>query len=145
MSSNRLIYDTCAYDKDIAQSGVDQLSYTLDPNKFYRAVPCRPELGIIGGNNVSVVKGNLVDLENDLRGQTRYLSRCPLKKNTWIPKNGKIQIPKQYTKPGVSIDTDKLHLPPCQMIRYDPVSLPPPYVMPECVPPAQQMQYKIES
>jgi hypothetical protein len=146
MSSNRLIYDTCAYDKDIAESGLDQLSYTLDPNRFYRCAPCRPELGIVGGNNVSLVKGNLVDLENDLRGQTRLQTRCPDKKNSWMTKkDGKIVIPKQIGKKSVTIDTNKLHLPPCQLIRYDPVNLPPPYVMPECLPPAQQMQYKQDS
>ena len=63
MSSNRLIYDTCAYETELSQS-VDQLSYILDPTKYYRCNPCRMELGIVGGTNVSHVKGNLVDLEN---------------------------------------------------------------------------------
>ena len=35
------------------------------------------ELGIVGGTGVSQIKGNLVDLENDLRGQTRSASQCP--------------------------------------------------------------------
>ena len=142
MSSNRLIYDTCAYEADLSQS-VDMLSYVLDPTKHYSCKPCRMELGLVGGNNVSQVKGNLVDLENDLRGQTRYNTRCPAKKNTWMTsEDNKINVPKQFCKPELSIDTNKHHLPPCQMIRYEPVPLPPAYDMPKCMPPAQQMQFK---
>ena len=37
------------------------------------------ELGIVGGTAVSQIKGNLADLENDLRGQTRSASQCPSK------------------------------------------------------------------
>lgn len=142
MSSNRLIYDTCAYEKEIMESNYDQLSYILDPNKYYRCEPCRMELGIVGGNDVSIVKGNMVDLENDLRGQTRFNTKCPDKKNSWMTKkDGVIKIPKQFCKKPVNIDTKKLHLPPCQIIRYDPVPLPPPYEMPKCPPPAHQMQF----
>lgn len=142
MSSNRLIYDTCAYETDMSQS-VDMLSYILDPTKHYRCEPCRPELGIVGGNNVSLIKGNLVDLENDLRGQTRYNTRCPIKKNSWMTdEKGAISITGELCKKDLKIDTSKTHLPPCQMIRYEPVPLPPAYDMPECVPPAQKMQNK---
>lgn len=142
MSSNRLIYDTCAYETEMGE-GANQLTYTLDPTKFYQEKPCRMELGVVGGNNVSLVKGNLVDLETDLRGLTRFNTRCPELKNTWIPNlDGKIQIPGSELKGPVSIDTNKLHLPPCQMIRYEPVNLPPSPDMPSCLPPWQQMQYK---
>ena len=107
MSSNRLIYDTCAYQKEMAKQ-CDQLTYILDPTKHYQEEPCRPELGIVGGNSVSIVKGNLVDLETDLRGLTRYNTRCQLQKNNWIPKsNGKIVIPEEGVKKGLVIDTNK--------------------------------------
>uniref|UniRef100_A0A6C0L0K7 Uncharacterized protein n=1 Tax=viral metagenome TaxID=1070528 RepID=A0A6C0L0K7_9ZZZZ len=139
MSSNRLIYDTCAYQKEMSKQ-CDQLTYILDPTKHYQEEPCRPELGILGGNSVSIVRGNLVDLETDLRGLTRYNTRCQLQKNNWIPKNdGKIVIPKDGVKNGLVIDTNKLHLPPCQMIRYEPVPLPPGQNLP-CMPPRQKMQ-----
>ena len=36
--------------------------------------------GLVGGTNVSHIKGNLVDLENDLRGQTRSNTKCPARK-----------------------------------------------------------------
>ena len=67
MSSNRLIYDTCAYKAEITQSS-NTLNYVLDPMKYENCKKCRMELGIVGGNEVSQIKGNLVDLENDLRG-----------------------------------------------------------------------------
>ena len=141
MSSNRLRYDTCAYETELSQS-VDYLSYILDPNRYYRCSPCRMELGVVGGNNVSQVKGNLVDLENDLRGQTRLNTNCPAKKNTFIKKkNNKIKIPGEFCKSEVNIDANKIHLPPCQMIRYEPVPLPPAMDMPDCSRPAHQMQF----
>ena len=76
MSSNRLIYDTCAYKKSLDQS-VGPLSYLLNPIKYENCSKCRMELGIVGGTDVSQIKGNLVDLENDLRGATRTASLCP--------------------------------------------------------------------
>ena len=78
MSSNRLIYDTCAYKHDLVQS-VGPLEYMLNPIKFENANKCRMELGLLGGTAVSHVKGNLVDLETDLRGQTRRTTKCPSK------------------------------------------------------------------
>ena len=141
MSSNRLRYDTCAYQTELSQS-VDYLSYILDPSRYYRCSPCRPELGIVGGNNVSQVKGNLVDLENDLRGQTRLATKCPSKMNTFLPnQTNEVNIPGEFCKSDVNIDVDKYHLPPCQMIRYEPVPLPPPINFPKCPPPAHSMQY----
>lgn len=141
MSSNRLMYDKCNYSKDQSES-VSQLSYILDPTKFFSNSPCRMELGIVGGNTVSNITGNIVDMETDLRGITRNNSRCAINKNSWIVKNGQIKIPSQLSKSELIIDTTKDHLPPCQMINYDPVELPNPYDMPNCQPPAYQMQFK---
>ena len=75
MSSNRLIYDECAYKKTLQQS-TDPLQYALYTGKFENSAKCRIELGSVGGNGVSLFNGNLVDLESDLRGQTRLLSDC---------------------------------------------------------------------
>ncbi len=142
MSSNRLIYDTCAYETDMTETA-NQITYTLDPSKHYQETPTRMELGIVGGNNVSLVKGNLVDMETDLRGLTRYNTRCPIKKNSWIPNDKNIiDIPGDDLKGPLQIDTNKMHLPPGQMIRYEPVALPPSPDLPSCLPPWQQMQYR---
>lgn len=131
MSSNRLIYDTCAYKHDLVQS-VGPLEYMLNPIKFENSSKCRMELGLLGGTAVSHVKGNLVDLETDLRGQTRRTTKCPTKLyqnpcpqgdiNNCNP--GTIQIPGDAAQTERTIDTTMLHLPSCQMIRYKPTPLP---------------------
>ena len=135
MSSNRLIYDTCAYAKRIDES-VGPLSYVLNPMKYENCQKCRHELGLVGGTAVSHIKGNLVDLENDLRGATRQNTLCPARK--YAPsKDGKIQIAgKSCGKPRV-IDTSLQHLPSCQMIRYKPTPLPPSMNLNSC--PAPQL------
>ena len=128
MSSNRLIYDTCAYKKSLDQS-TTPLAYHLNPMKYENCQKCRSELGILGGPAVSQIKGNLVDLENELRGQTRLNSQCPTKR--YHPDN------KLYTKEtdlnkAEEINTDLLHLPSCQMIRYKPIPLPNPIKLETC-------------
>lgn len=149
MSSNKLRYDTCAYRADITQS-TNTLRHILDPMRFEHHKQCRMELGIVGGNEVSQIKGNLVDLENDLRGQTRLNTKCPQRKYQWQVDTGiggeKPVQPKGISYNGIfcrnqlHIDTQLNHLPPCQMIRYEPIPLPPPLDLPSCAPPAHQMQ-----
>jgi len=134
MSSNRLSYDQCAYQKDLEQS-TNPISYVLNPIKYENCNKCRMELGIVGGTAVSHIRGNLVDLENDLRGQTRVQSSCPDRQyqkpcgpevdiNSCQPKT--ISTPRNLCEPPSTLDTELLHLPPCQMIRYKPVPLPKP-------------------
>jgi len=41
----------------------------MDVLKYENPMKCRPELGILGGSQVSHIRGNLTDLENQLRGQ----------------------------------------------------------------------------
>lgn len=79
MSWNRLQYDQCAYRKDLSQS-TSSLNYLLDTSKFYNCNDCQSGLGIIGGNNVSLTKSNMVDLESDLFNITRQFSTCPERK-----------------------------------------------------------------
>jgi hypothetical protein len=150
MSSNRLRSDTCAYTADISQS-TSSLTHVLDPMKYEHCQKCRHELGLVGGNEVSQIRGNLVDLENDLRGQTRYNTRCPQKKYQWNPATGVggdkfnqpgyISVPGDFCRKHKKINAQMRHLKPCQMIKYDPVPLPPPLVLPKCARPMQQMQY----
>jgi hypothetical protein len=75
MSSNRLTYDACAYQKSLEMSG-SPLEYALYSGKYENSAKCRIEFGVVGGNAVSVYGGNLVDLESELRGQTRQASIC---------------------------------------------------------------------
>jgi hypothetical protein len=78
MSSNRLSYDSCAYEKSLQQS-TSPLDYMLYTGKYENTAKCRIEFGVVGGNGVSQFNGNLVDLESDLRGQNRQASLCPSK------------------------------------------------------------------
>ena len=123
MSFNRLRYDNCAYTHELNES-VGTLAYVLDPSKYENCNKCRMELGIIGGTNVSHIKGNLVDLENDLRNQTRAASKCPSLK--YKPSSGNsLQLSGNHCNAPRNVDLTPVHLPPCQMIRYPAMPLPP--------------------
>lgn len=129
MSYNRLTYDTCEYGKRLQES-TGPLSYSMYPMKYENCKKCRHSIGLVAGNDVSIARGNMVDLENDLRNQTRPASRCP---------EAKYQGP-QYpfvSYPGVScggrsVDVSPVHLPECQFFELPRPSLPKPFVMPKC-------------
>ena len=131
MSSNRLMYDACETKQRINESA-NPLQYMLNPIRYENCDKCRMELGIIGGTSVSHIQGNLVDLETDLMGITRKASLCPTKKyqspcpkgdmNNCHPKEIKINNLGNQTEQV--LNTNMVHLPSCQMIRYKPVPLP---------------------
>jgi len=118
MSFNRTIYDTCSYKQDL-QENVSTLSYILSPFRYEHKDKCRHQLGFIGGTAVSHIQGNMVDLDSELRGQTRILSKCG--GNMYVPSDDGV-IKNDKTQP---IDTTMLHLPACQAILYREVPLPP--------------------
>lgn len=68
-ASNRQIYDTCAYQKDLAQS-VSPLSYRLYFGANENCSKCRDE------NFYVKYQPEIVDLESNLRLLTMPLSRC---------------------------------------------------------------------
>ena len=68
MRYNRLLYDKCAYKETLAIND-NSLGYNMDVLKYENPLKCRPELGILGGTQVSHIRGNITDLENQLRGQ----------------------------------------------------------------------------
>jgi len=123
MSSNHLIYDTCAYQKDLSQS-VNPLSYQLNPAKYNSCKQCRMQLGLVGGNNVSIIRGNLVDLESDLQGITRANSNCPQLKYQGSNDSQIQVVAKGKSNQPRTIDTSLQHLPACQIISYKAVPLP---------------------
>lgn len=125
MSFNRTKYDTCSYKQNL-HGNVSTLSYILSPINFENANKCRHQLGLIGGTAVSHIKGNNVDLESELRGQTRYISKCG--NNMYVPTDDGI-IKNDKTEP---IDTKLLHLPSCQTIMYKSVPLPPKMLFNNC-------------
>jgi hypothetical protein len=128
---NRLSYDSCAYNQALNQS-VSPLSYLLDPVKFNHCNKCRPEIGIVGGTAVSHINGNLVDLENDLRGGNRPNTHCPGFKH--LPRGDGVVQGKEYIKPVAhpKVQTDMMHLRPCQFIDYGSVPVAPPMNLFSC-------------
>jgi hypothetical protein len=123
MSSNRLSYDSCAYQKYLQQS-TGPLDYMMYTGKYDNSAKCRIEFGTVGGNGVSLYSGNLVDLESDLRGQTRMASLCP--KTMYEPNcsncnnqmNG-LPCSSEQCKPKL------INQPSCQMQYYPRVPVPP--------------------
>jgi hypothetical protein len=107
MSSNRLIYDSCAYKKTLQQS-TGPLDYVMYTGKYENSAKCRIEFGTVGGNAVSLYSGNLVDLESDLRGQTRPASLCPSTKYN----------------PNEKMQGKLMHQPSCQFQYYPKTPMP---------------------
>ena len=128
MAFTKQLYDTCAAKKRTDEStGI--VSYIMDPNKWYNCNPCRIESGIVGGNQVSLYEGNLVDLESEFRGQTRQASECPSSK--YLP--GTVIQGRDYYTCGPESGVDGLpcgnaktrqekliHLPGCELVQYKP-------------------------
>jgi hypothetical protein len=132
MSFNRLRYDTCSYRNFLAQE-VGEFAYVIDPVRYDHPNKRRFEFGIVAGNDVSIAKGNMVDLESDLKGQTRLASKCPMldyqnpcpngSMNTCIPRQ--VVIRGNPSNMGRVVDTTPLHLAPAQMFRYTPIQVDP--------------------
>ena len=118
MSFTRPQWDTCAYNTRLGMSS-GTLGYVLSPLPMANPNQCRHDLGLVGGPGVSHIAGNIVDLESDLRGQTRLIG-CV--QNQWAPQQGRY-IRNQKTAP---IDTSLNHLGQCQMFPFAPVPQPPP-------------------
>jgi hypothetical protein len=117
---NRLRYDTCAYSKALSES-IAPIDYVINPIKYEHCSKCRIELGVVGGSAVSHINGNLVDLENELFNITRPTTRCPGYQYHPTPAGQPIRTDIQVhpgRKPNRPIDTQHMHLKPCQMVSY---------------------------
>lgn len=121
-------YDPCEISR-LTRESTEPLEYMLDPTKHYRCNQCRVEFGVVGGNNVSLVPDNLVDVESELRNQTRVLTRCPEKK--YMPDTRVEGVSTNKCRPGESDtglpcgsvkarDNNLVHLPDCNLIDFNP-------------------------
>jgi hypothetical protein len=81
MSSNRLIYDKCAFISRLTTS-VAPLKYNLEGSKFYNCAVNTCPSSAVGAVDRQFI-GKRVNMESELRNQTRYNSRCPSRK--YIP------------------------------------------------------------
>ncbi len=71
MSSNRLIYDTCAYATEIKES-TSPLEYALFKGKFELCSKCP------AGDSVNELEfGSRADVESELYGLNRQNTKCP--------------------------------------------------------------------
>ena len=135
---------------DVISGGYSQI-----PHQYYHPNPTRNALGLFSGNEVSIVSGNLVDLESDLRNITRDLSNAPSKKyqpscpggalGSSSESKGPTDILKKLTEPSSCdpqrivfvergtgtvqvVDTRLQHLPTTQYVSYPGVPMPDPVV-----------------
>ena len=116
MSSNHLKYDPCAYEKYLQESK-NVGCYQLYAGKYVNRNQCRIDFGVVGGNDVSLYKGNLVDLESEMMGITRANSLCPT--NKYMPR---CQQPCDSGLPSgpLNCNSELANLPTCQLICYGP-------------------------
>lgn len=124
MAFTRQLNDPCETKKRIEES-TSVLTYLMDSNKYYNCSPCYIEQGVVGGNNVSLYNGNIVDLESDLSGRTRAATRCPSGKylpTTIVQGRDKRKCNKSTQGlPCGRADLNSqhlVHLPSCKLINY---------------------------
>ena len=102
-------------------------------SQYVNPRPQRHILGIVGGNEASLIKGNMVDLESDLRGSTIPITFAPWRQ--YQPPQQKKEIIRDNVKTSLTIDIQKAHLPAYQMIGYPAVVAPYPIINQVCVKP----------
>lgn len=125
---NRLKYDTCAAKTEL-RDNVSIFRHALDVDRFVHSSPCYHERGLVSGNTTATVgqqptpdgvgraRGEMVALENDLRGQTRADTRCP--GFDYLPKRGLVTSSTMFRPQQEDIRTDdKDVLGACQVIDY---------------------------
>jgi hypothetical protein len=102
-------------------------------SQYVNPRPQRHILGIVGGNEVSLIKGNMVDLESDLRGITIPNTFAPWRQ--YQPPQQKKEIVRENVKSSLTIDIQKAHLPAYQMMAYPAVVAPYPMINQVCMKP----------
>uniref|UniRef100_A0A6C0DRU5 Uncharacterized protein n=1 Tax=viral metagenome TaxID=1070528 RepID=A0A6C0DRU5_9ZZZZ len=123
------------------QQSADAYSYVLIPEKWENPNKCRNALGMVGGSEVSHVKGNIVDLESDLRGITRlnskcnakqYVPSCPLGGGNCPDYPSNITFKDKSTAEVRTVATQPAHLRTCQTWSYPGTPVPRPYGQETC-------------
>lgn len=120
--------------KQFEERNENPQAYDYLQSQFTHPLPQRHVLGLVGGNEVSLIKGNLVDLESDLRGITIPITHAPWRQYQAPTKeslsNGYIQ--RKNTKLQLNIDIQPQHLPAYQMWAYPGVVGPQPMISEVC-------------
>jgi hypothetical protein len=111
----------------------DPQHYDYLTSQFVNPTPQRHLLGMVAGNNVSLIKGNMVDLESDLRGINIPNTFAPWRQ--YQPPSQDQEIVRNNTKISLKIDTKKEYLPTYQMWAYPSVAAPLPITNEVCMRP----------
>jgi len=111
----------------------DPQHYDFLTSQLVNPFPQRHILGMVGGNDVSLIKGNMVDLESDLRGINIPNTFAPWRQ--YQPPQDTHEIVRDNTKGSVKININKAHLPAYQMWAYPEVLAPEPMVNEVCIQP----------
>jgi hypothetical protein len=91
--------------------------YDSTPYVYTHPDPKRHILGTVAGNNVSQIRGSMIDLESDLRGITIPTTKAPWRQYQ-APASNQTTIERSNTKGAVNIDVRKEDLRPYQMWAY---------------------------
>lgn len=91
MSSNRLIYDQCAYATELKES-TSQIDYNIFVDKYENSKQCP-----VGDFTNILDFSSRVDVENELQGITRNNSKCPGQK---FDPNAEFKVP-AFTPPNM--------------------------------------------
>ena len=106
-------------------------AYDQSPFYYVSSKPGRNMLGVVGGNEASLIVGNQVDLESDLRGINIPNTFCPSRQYQ-PPKEGQTKIQRDNTKTKQSVETTLKHIPAIQMWAYPVTFGPEPLKTDEC-------------
>ena len=105
--------------------------YSENVFAYVHKEPARHILGLVGGNEVSLPKGNMVDVESDLRGLNIPLTKCSGREYQ-PPALNQTTISRKSTKGSVTIDVRQRHLPAIQMWPYAATFAPVPMKVMQC-------------
>jgi hypothetical protein len=114
------------------ESSENPQTYVETPFAYVSKTPARHILGIIGGNEVSLPKGNsMIDVESDLRRLNFPLTKSPSRQYAPPPEE-QTSISRKSTKGSVTIDVRQRHLPAIQMWPYAATFSPIPMKVAQC-------------
>ena len=128
------LQEAFATEKHPWESKENPQKYNYLVTEYISPNPKRHILGLVGGNEVSVAEGNVVDVESDLRGINLPNTFAPWRKYQPPPKNQR-EIKRDNVKIKLDIDVTPMHLPAYQMWAYPAVIGPQPIVTEVCVRP----------
>jgi len=112
----------------------DPQHYDQLTSQLVHPAPKRHMLGIVGGNEASLIRGNMVDLESDLRRINIPNTFAPWRQYQ-PPQKDDTEIVRDNVKTRQTINVQKDHLPAYQMMAYPAVVAPLEMVSEVCMKP----------